>query len=153
MGENGSLRTTACNAMRWAGLGVGRRACEERGLWPPPAHGGAGLFPLLPPEQQLSQVTFKMMLEYNVSAARCGRSSEGAGDAPGTDANMRRGFWLCAALAEAGGLWCSGAKLGPLKHLLSVLSMISSPEKLGQLLASKRVSLYQQLWFRWWGSW
>ena len=55
-------------------------------------------------------------------------------------------FWPCMALAEAGGLLCSWAELGSLKNLLSVLCLgqalclISLPEKLGQLLASKRES-------------
>lgn len=41
---------------------------------------------------------FKMILEYNVSAVLCERSSEGAGDAAGTDDNTRRGFSVILAL-------------------------------------------------------
>lgn len=73
----------------------------------------------------------------------CEGGREGAGGAVGavmaTGGGHFPSFFPRVGLAEAGGLLCHWAELGGLKylfsvlHLVQVLSLISSPEKLGQL--------------------
>lgn len=81
----------------------------------------------------------------------CEGGREGAGGAviPARGGHFPS-FFPCMGLAEAGGLLCSGAELGlylfSVLHLVQVLSLISSPEKLWQLQHLKEnSSLHQEI--------